>query len=126
MGTRGRVSTPRLPLKPTALSLKPAARPRKPASLRTVLPLAGRRVRRDTGRVRTVRTAAAAVTAVLAAGAASVAPGPVARDAAPQGPPGRPLPTEPRLTVHATAAGQVALTRDLAALRPGTYGLAGQ
>ncbi|NDZ98715.1 hypothetical protein G3I28_05085, partial [Streptomyces sp. SID10116] len=35
------------------------------------------------------------------------------------------LPTEPRLTVHATAAGQVSLTRALASLRPGTYGLSG-
>ncbi|MYY81252.1 alpha/beta fold hydrolase, partial [Streptomyces sp. SID335] len=33
--------------------------------------------------------------------------------------------TEPRLTVHATAAGQVSLTRALASLRPGTYGLSG-
>ncbi|PAZ15919.1 hypothetical protein CLM62_11105, partial [Streptomyces sp. SA15] len=31
----------------------------------------------------------------------------------------------PRLTVHATAAGRIALTRDLASLRPGIYGLGG-
>ncbi|MEU3346533.1 alpha/beta fold hydrolase [Streptomyces sp. NPDC006700] len=73
----------------------------------------------------TVKATAAAVTAALAAGAASVAAGRLASDAALKAPPGRPLPTEPRLTVHATAAGQITLTRDLASLRPGTYGLAG-
>jgi alpha-beta hydrolase superfamily lysophospholipase len=67
----------------------------------------------------------AAVTAALAAGAASVAAGRLASDAALKAPAGRPLPTEPRLTVHGTAAGQITLTRDLASLRPGTYGLAG-
>jgi uncharacterized protein len=75
--------------------------------------------------VRTAKATAAAVTVALAAGAASVAAGRLASDAALKAPPGRPLPTEPRLTVHATAAGQIALTRDLAALRPGTYGLSG-
>ncbi|MGP4010462.1 alpha/beta hydrolase [Streptomyces sp. 4N124] len=75
--------------------------------------------------MRTVKTAAAAVTVALAAGAASVAAGRFASDAALKAPPGRPLPGEPRLTVHATAAGQIALTRSLASLRPGTYGLAG-
>ncbi|MER5434809.1 alpha/beta fold hydrolase [Streptomyces sp. NPDC002588] len=75
--------------------------------------------------MRTVTATAAAVTAALAAGAASVAAGRFASDAALKAPPGRPLPTEPRLTVHGTAAGQVTLTRHLAALRPGTYGLAG-
>ncbi|MFJ6081713.1 alpha/beta hydrolase family protein [Streptomyces sp. NPDC092369] len=75
--------------------------------------------------MRTVKATAAAVTVALAAGAASVAAGRFASDAALKAPPGRPLPTEPRLTVHATAAGQVALTRALASLRPGTYGLAG-
>ncbi|MBE8473234.1 alpha/beta hydrolase [Streptomyces justiciae] len=75
--------------------------------------------------MRTVKATAAAVTVALAAGAASVAAGRLASDAALKAPPGRPLPSEPRLTVHATAAGQIALTRDLAALRPGTYGLAG-
>ncbi|MFD5796968.1 alpha/beta hydrolase [Streptomyces diastatochromogenes] len=73
----------------------------------------------------TVRATAAALTAVLAAGAASVAAGRLASDAALKAPPGRPLPTEPRLTVHGTAAGRITLTRDLASLRPGTYGLAG-
>ncbi|MGY3200862.1 alpha/beta hydrolase [Streptomyces sp. TE5632] len=75
--------------------------------------------------MRTVRATAAAVTAVIGAGAAAVAAGRLASDAALKAPPGRPLPTEPRLTVHGTAAGQVSLTRDLAALRPGRYGLAG-
>ncbi|MGW0884843.1 alpha/beta hydrolase [Streptomyces sp. NPDC002671] len=75
--------------------------------------------------MRTVKATAAAVTAVLAAGAASVAAGRMASDAALKAPAGRPLPTEPRLTVHATAAGQIALTRDLASLRPGRYGLSG-
>ncbi|MFF4762334.1 alpha/beta hydrolase [Streptomyces sp. NPDC001292] len=73
----------------------------------------------------TVKATAAAVTAALAAGAASVAAGRLASDAALKALPGRPLPTEPRLTVHGTAAGQISLTRDLASLRPGTYGLAG-
>ncbi|CAM5498867.1 AB hydrolase-1 domain-containing protein OS=Streptomyces glaucescens OX=1907 GN=SGLAU_08205 PE=4 SV=1 [Streptomyces glaucescens] len=59
------------------------------------------------------------------AGAAAVAAGRFASDAALKAPPGRPLPTEPRLTAHATAAGRITLTRDLASLRPGTYGLAG-
>ncbi|MFI9599148.1 alpha/beta hydrolase [Streptomyces sp. NPDC052043] len=73
----------------------------------------------------TAKATAAAVTAALAAGAASVAAGRLASDAALKAPPGRPLPTEPRLTVHGTAAGRISLTRDLASLRPGTYGLAG-
>ncbi|MDX3245181.1 alpha/beta hydrolase [Streptomyces sp. ME18-1-4] len=75
--------------------------------------------------MRTVKATAAAVAAALAAGAASVAVGRFASDAALKAPPGRPLPTEPRLTVHRTAAGQITLTRDLAALRPGTHGLSG-
>ncbi|MGW1609664.1 alpha/beta hydrolase [Streptomyces sp. NPDC002285] len=75
--------------------------------------------------MRTVKATAAAVTVALAAGAASVAAGRFASGVALTAPPGRPLPTEPRLTVHATAAGQIALTRDLASLRPGTYGLSG-
>lgn len=80
--------------------------------------------------MRTVRPTAAAVTVALAAGlvgvgAAGVAAGRLAADAALKVPPGRPLPTEPRLTVHATAAGQITLTRALASRRPGTYGLVG-
>ncbi|MFE2280513.1 alpha/beta hydrolase [Streptomyces sp. NPDC059454] len=75
--------------------------------------------------MRTVRATAAAVTAVIGAGAAAVAVGRFASDAALRTPPGGPLPTEPGLTVHATAAGQIALTRDFAALRPGRHGLTG-
>ncbi|MDF3302193.1 alpha/beta hydrolase [Streptomyces tropicalis] len=75
--------------------------------------------------MRTVKATAAAVTAALAAGTAGVAAGRLASDAALKAPPGRPLPTEPRLTVHATAPGRITLTRHLASLRPGTYGLAG-
>ncbi|MEU6401992.1 alpha/beta fold hydrolase [Streptomyces sp. NPDC046985] len=75
--------------------------------------------------MRTVKAAAAAATAALAAGAASVAAGRLASDAALKAPSGRPLPTDPRLTVHGTAAGQITLTRRLASLRPGVYGLAG-
>ncbi|MET9764037.1 alpha/beta fold hydrolase [Streptomyces sp. NPDC006372] len=75
--------------------------------------------------MRTVKATAAAVTAVIGAGAAAVAAGRLASDAALKAPPGRPLPTEPRLTVHGTAPGRISLTRDLAALRPGRYGLSG-
>ncbi|MFF6917284.1 alpha/beta fold hydrolase [Streptomyces sp. NPDC012466] len=75
--------------------------------------------------MRTVKATAAAVTAVIGAGAAAVAAGRLASDAALKAPPGRPLPTEPRLTVHGTADGRISLTRDLAALRPGRYGLSG-
>lgn len=75
--------------------------------------------------MRTVKVTAAAVTAALAAGAATVAAGRFASDAALRASPDRPLPTEPRLTVHATAAGQITLTRALASLRPGRYGLSG-
>ncbi|MFK4071384.1 alpha/beta hydrolase family protein [Streptomyces sp. NPDC029674] len=76
--------------------------------------------------MRPAKATAAAVTAVAAAlgtAAAAVAAGRFASDAALKAPAGRPLPTEPRLTVHATAAGQVSLTRALASRRPGTYGL---
>ncbi|MFJ9149304.1 alpha/beta hydrolase [Streptomyces sp. NPDC102270] len=75
--------------------------------------------------MRTVKATAAAVTAALAAGAAGIVVGRIASDAGLKAPAGRPLPGEPRLTVHSTAAGRIALTRDLAALRPGTYGLVG-
>ncbi|MET9496876.1 alpha/beta hydrolase [Streptomyces sp. NPDC006552] len=76
--------------------------------------------------MRTAKATAAAVTAVLGASAAAIAAGRLASDAALKAPAGRPLPTEPRLTVHSTAAGHITLTRDLASLRPGTYGLAGE
>ncbi|MGW2954535.1 alpha/beta hydrolase [Streptomyces eurythermus] len=75
--------------------------------------------------MRTVSATAGAVTAVLAAGTASVVVGRLASGAALKMSAGRPLPTEPRLTVHGTAAGRITLTRDLATLRPGVYGLAG-
>ncbi|MFJ1746994.1 alpha/beta hydrolase [Streptomyces sp. NPDC088116] len=75
--------------------------------------------------MRPATATAAAVSTVLGVGAAAVAAGRYAGDAALKAPPGRPLPSDPRLTVHATAAGQVTLTRSLASLRPGTYGLEG-
>ncbi|MET8980282.1 alpha/beta fold hydrolase [Streptomyces sp. NPDC004539] len=75
--------------------------------------------------MRPVKATAVAVSAVVAAGAASVAAGRMASDPALKAPPDRPLPTEPKLTVHRAAAGEVTLTRGLAALRPGTYGLTG-
>ncbi|MFG2311615.1 alpha/beta hydrolase [Streptomyces sp. NPDC048566] len=74
--------------------------------------------------MRTPRAAAAAVTVATAAVAAAVAAGRFACDAALKTRPGKPLPTEPRLTVHATADGGITLTRTLASLRPGVYGLA--
>ncbi|MFI8188220.1 alpha/beta hydrolase [Streptomyces sp. NPDC085946] len=76
--------------------------------------------------MRTVKATAAAVTTVIGAGAVAVAAGRLASDAALKAPPGRPLPTEPKVTVHGTAAGRITLTRDLATLRPGRYGLAGE
>ncbi|MFF7144912.1 alpha/beta hydrolase family protein [Streptomyces nodosus] len=75
--------------------------------------------------MRTVRAAAAAVTVAIAAGAAGIAAGRFASDAALKAAPGRPLPTDPRLTVHSLAAGRIVLTRDLASGRPGVYGLSG-
>ncbi|MEU6389898.1 alpha/beta fold hydrolase [Streptomyces sp. NPDC046939] len=75
--------------------------------------------------MRIARATAAAVTAVLGTSAAAIAAGRLASDAALKAPAGHPLPTEPRLTVHTTAAGHITLTRDLSSLRPGTYGLAG-
>ncbi|GAA2429431.1 alpha/beta hydrolase [Streptomyces lavendulocolor] len=75
--------------------------------------------------MRPATATAAAVTTLIGVGAATVAAGRYASSAALNVAPGRPLPGEPRLTVHATAAGQVVLTRCLASLRPGTYGLTG-
>ncbi|TGA94398.1 alpha/beta fold hydrolase [Streptomyces sp. MZ04] len=78
--------------------------------------------------MRPAKATAPAVTAAataLLAGAAAIAAGRFASNAALKAPAGRPLPTEPRLTVHATAAGQITLTRALASLRPGRYGLSG-
>ncbi|MEU6893473.1 alpha/beta fold hydrolase [Streptomyces sp. NPDC046557] len=74
--------------------------------------------------MRTATATAAAVTATLiGAGAAAVAAGRYAADAALRPEPGRPLPGSARLTVHSTAAGRVELSRSLASLRPGRYGL---
>ncbi|MGW0709782.1 alpha/beta hydrolase family protein [Streptomyces sp. NPDC002643] len=75
--------------------------------------------------MRGVGAAVVGVGVAVAAGAVSVAVGRLASDAALKAPPGRPLPTEPRLTVHSTAAGRVALTRAFASQRPGVYGLTG-
>nr|WSX52533.1 hypothetical protein OG409_28525 [Streptomyces sp. NBC_00974] len=71
-------------------------------------------------------TAAAVTTTLLGAGAAVTAAalyGRHAADGALRTEPGRPLPGSPRLTVHSATAGRVELTRSLASLRPGTYGL---
>lgn len=75
--------------------------------------------------MRIARATAAAVTAVIGAGATAVVAGRFAGDAALKTAPGRPLPTGPRLTVHATGQERITLTRDLATLRPGRYGLTG-
>lgn len=69
--------------------------------------------------------AVVAATTMLSVAAAAVAAGRYASDAALKPRPDRPLPHDPPLTVHATAAGQITLTRSLSSLRPGTYGLAG-
>ncbi|MFE3326233.1 alpha/beta hydrolase [Streptomyces sp. NPDC059176] len=75
--------------------------------------------------MRPATATAAAVTTVIGLAAAALAAGRYASDAALKVPAGRPLPGEPRLTVHATGPGRITLTRSLASLRPGTYGLAG-
>lgn len=80
----------------------------------------------QTGAVRIARTTALAVTAAAGAGAAAVAAGRYASDAALRLPAGHRLPTEPKLTIHRAEAGRITLTRDLASLRPGRYGLAGR
>ncbi|MFJ3170119.1 alpha/beta hydrolase family protein [Streptomyces roseus] len=68
-------------------------------------------------------TAAAVATTLVGAGAAAIAAGRYAADAALRHDPGRPLPGDPRLGVHSTGPGRITLTRSLASLRPGTYGL---
>ncbi|MEV2248507.1 hypothetical protein [Streptomyces sp. NPDC049970] len=74
--------------------------------------------------MRPATAAAAAATTILGVGAAAVAAGRYASDAALGAPsPPRPFPADRRMTVHATEAGQVTLTRSFAALRPGVYGL---
>ncbi|GAA4925031.1 alpha/beta hydrolase [Streptomyces coeruleoprunus] len=75
--------------------------------------------------MRPATATAAAVTTFLGLGAAAVAAGRYASDAALKPLPGRPLPGDPRLTVHATGPGRVILTRGFASLRPGVYGLEG-
>ncbi|WP_445400138.1 alpha/beta hydrolase family protein [Streptomyces sp. LE64] len=77
-----------------------------------------------TARAATAATAAAATATVT--GLLALAAGRFASDAALKPRPGHPLPTDPRLTVHAVTADRVTLTRDLASLRPGTYGLTGR
>ncbi|MDT9685502.1 hypothetical protein RND61_26050 [Streptomyces sp. TRM76323] len=69
--------------------------------------------------------AAVAAATVIGAGTAAVAAGRYASGVALRPRPGRPLPGEPRLTVHATGPGRVTLTRALPSLRPGAYGLEG-
>lgn len=76
--------------------------------------------------MRPATATAAAVSTILGVGAAAVAAGRYASDAALGAPSPRPFPGDRRLTVHATAPGQVTLTRSFAALRPGTYGLVGR
>ncbi|MDG9703632.1 alpha/beta hydrolase [Streptomyces sp. DH37] len=74
------------------------------------------------------RTAALAAITTLGAGAAAVAAGRYAATAALRPVSGRSLPAGfegPPLTVHATAAGQISLTRSLVSGLPGTYALTG-
>ncbi|MCX4822200.1 hypothetical protein OG883_20375 [Streptomyces sp. NBC_01142] len=73
--------------------------------------------------MRPATATAAAVTTLIGVGAAAIAAGRYASDAALKPSPGRPLPGEPRLTVHATAPDTVTLTRSLVSQRPGTYGI---
>ncbi|WP_405944883.1 alpha/beta hydrolase family protein [Streptomyces sp. NBC_00932] len=75
--------------------------------------------------MRPATATATAVTTLIGVGAAAAAAGRLAADAALKAPHGRALPAEPRLSVHATAPGRVTLTRCLASLRPGVYGLEG-
>ncbi|MDQ1011561.1 alpha-beta hydrolase superfamily lysophospholipase [Streptomyces sp. V4I23] len=73
--------------------------------------------------MRPATATAAAVTTLIGVGAATVAAGRHASSAALGA--SRPLPGDPRLTVHGTGSGRVTLTRSLASLRRGTYGLEG-
>ncbi|MFD7324544.1 alpha/beta hydrolase [Streptomyces sp. NPDC059875] len=75
--------------------------------------------------MRPATATAAAVTTLLGVGAAAFAAGRYASDAALKAASGPPLPGDPRLTVHATGSDRVTLTRSLASLRPGTYGMEG-
>lgn len=76
-------------------------------------------------RVRPGTAAAAAASTMIGAGAAAVAAGRYASDRALKPTVDHPLPGDGRLTVHSTTADRVTLTRSLASLRPGTYGLMG-
>ncbi|TJZ51169.1 alpha/beta fold hydrolase [Streptomyces piniterrae] len=69
--------------------------------------------------------AAAAATTAIGAGAAAVAVGRYAGDVALKPSPDRPLPGDSRLTVHSATDDLITLTRSLASLRPGVYGLTG-
>ncbi|MFE0704087.1 alpha/beta hydrolase [Streptomyces sp. NPDC058872] len=73
--------------------------------------------------MRPATATAAAVTTLIGVGAAAVAAGRYASDVALRAPSGRPLPGDPKLTVHATGPERITLTRSLASLRPGTYGM---
>lgn len=75
--------------------------------------------------MRPATATAAAVTTLLGVGAVAVAAGRYASDVALKAPSGRPLPGDPRLTVHTVGPERITLTRSLASLRPGTYGLDG-
>ncbi|MEW9520135.1 alpha/beta hydrolase [Streptomyces tubercidicus] len=69
--------------------------------------------------------AAVAAITVIGAGAAAVAVGRYASDIALKPAPDQPFPGDSRLTVHTATEERIALTRSLASLRPGTYGLTG-
>ncbi|MFI0709098.1 alpha/beta hydrolase [Streptomyces inhibens] len=69
--------------------------------------------------------AAVAAITVIGAGAAAVAVGRYASETALKPSPDHPLPGDSRLTVHSATDERIVLTRSLAALRPGTYGLTG-
>jgi len=75
--------------------------------------------------VRLGTAAAAAAITVIGAGAAAVAVGRYASDTALKPSPDQPFPGDSRLTVHSATEERIALTRSLAAMRPGTYGLTG-
>lgn len=78
-----------------------------------------------TGEVRLGTAAAVAAITVIGAGAAAVAVGRYASDIALKPAPDQPFPGDSRLTVHTATEERIALTRSLASLRPGTYGLTG-
>ncbi|MGP8302676.1 alpha/beta hydrolase [Streptomyces inhibens] len=69
--------------------------------------------------------AAVAAITVIGAGAAAVAVGRYASETALKPSPDHPLPGDSRLTVHSATDERIVLTRSLASLRPGTYGLTG-